>query len=44
MPLDATSEKRIVITNTGSPQAAVVDTYVSHFVTCPNAEQHRKTR
>lgn len=41
-PLDAKTERRIVI---GSDDVArVVDTYVSHFTTCPNAAQHRKSK
>lgn len=39
MPLDAEPEKRIVI---AGATAKVVDTYTSHFATCPNAEAHRK--
>jgi hypothetical protein len=37
-PVDAVPEKRIVL---GGDGAAVVDTYVSHFATCPNAAKHR---
>lgn len=46
MPVDATPEKRIVLQTDMSEQtlAQVTDTYVSHFVTCPHAEQHRKTK
>lgn len=39
MPLDAEPEKRIVMT---AASARVVDTYTSHFTTCPNADAHRK--
>lgn len=51
MPLDATPEKRIVIrgpflqpdrVTMAGEFAEVVDTYVSHFATCPDAPQHRK--
>lgn len=45
MPLDAKSEKRVVIVGAGALESVqVVDTYVSHFSTCPNAAQHRKAR
>jgi len=39
-PLDFPGEKRIVIDQDGI--AHVYDTFVSHFVTCPDAAQHRK--
>lgn len=45
MPVDAKPEKRVVFEKRGNglpPLARVVDTYVSHFATCPNAAQHRK--
>ena len=45
MPLDAKPEKRVIVVGrdeTGDELAAVVDTYVSHFVTCPEAKQHRR--
>jgi len=41
MPLDAKPEKRVV-QNIGSPVYRVADAYISHFVTCPNAAQHRR--
>lgn len=41
MPLDAKPEKRIVV---NGEYAEVTDTYVSHFVTCPNASEHRRSR
>jgi hypothetical protein len=41
MPLDAAPEKRIVI---DGGIGRVVDTYTSHFSTCPNAAEHRKPR
>jgi hypothetical protein len=46
MPLDAKPEKRIVLEQRDGmhPLARVVDTYVSHFSTCPNAAQHRKAK
>jgi hypothetical protein len=40
IPLDAAPEKRIVI---GPEGAEVMDTYVSHFATCPHADRHRRT-
>jgi len=40
MPLDAKPEKRIVIEDM---VARVKDVFTSHFVTCPDAKQHRKT-
>ena len=39
-PLDAQPEKRYVISGDGK-QGKIVDTYVSHFATCPDAKQHR---
>lgn len=44
-PVDAEPQKRWV--RYGSPerpQWKLVDTYSSHFATCPNAEQHRRPR
>ena len=50
-PVDAKSEKRFVLDPLAArlapdapPQARLVDTFVSHFATCPNAAQHRKDR
>lgn len=40
MPLDAKPEKRVVVDE--HHVGRVVDAYVSHFSTCPNAAQHRK--
>lgn len=42
MPLDAKPEKRFVVDDADG--CHLVDTYVSHFSTCPNAEQHRRAR
>lgn len=45
MPVDAPPMKRVVLTlveGDTTPFASVVDTFVSHFVTCPNAAQHRR--
>jgi hypothetical protein len=46
MPVDAKPEKRIVLDDVrlgdDPPTARVVDTYVSHFATCPKAQQFRK--
>lgn len=46
MPLDAEPEKRIVLDEVEGrdPIGRVVTVYTSHFVTCPNAAQHRKGR
>jgi hypothetical protein len=46
LPVDAVPQKRVVLEPdaSGTPIARVVDTYVSHFATCPNAAQHRKPR
>lgn len=42
MPLDGKPEKRVIVTDEGI--GCVVDTYTSHFSTCPNAAEHRKPR
>lgn len=42
MPLDAKSEKGIVIRDDGL--AYVEDVYTSHFRTCPKADLHRRAR
>lgn len=45
MPVDAAPQKRVLLEPAAEglpPIARVVDTYVSHFATCPNAAQHRK--
>jgi hypothetical protein len=42
MPLDLPSVKRVVIGPDGL--ARVLDTFTSHFQTCPNADHHRKPR
>lgn len=45
MPLDAKPEKRILLEQNGKATIArVVDTYVSHFVTCPQRDEHRRLR
>jgi hypothetical protein len=47
MPIDVRAEKRVVIERRGNglpPLARVVDTYVSHFSSCPSASEHRKAR
>jgi hypothetical protein len=47
MPLDAKPEKRVIVVghfgDAGEDLGAVVDTYTSHFVTCPQAEEHRRS-
>jgi hypothetical protein len=42
MPVDAKPEKRIVIDRGAQYSGRVLDTYTSHFATCPHADQHRK--
>ena len=43
MMIDRESVKRIVIRGSDRNEVAhVVDTYVSHFATCPNASKHRR--
>lgn len=47
MPLDLKSEeKRIVVVGAGAKGefGYIVDTYLSHFATCPQANEHRKPR
>ena len=39
VPLDKKAEMRYIIQGN---EAVLVSTYVTHFVTCPNAAQHRK--
>lgn len=47
-PVDAKPEKRWIVQNeiTDGPTAGLsgtlVDTYVSHFATCPQAAEHRR--
>lgn len=45
MPVDAKPEKRVAIRPNDSdpltPLSRVVDVFVSHFATCPNAARHR---
>jgi hypothetical protein len=45
MPIDAKPEKRVVLRKQENdpltPLARVVDTFISHFATCPNAARHR---
>ncbi len=42
VPLDATPEKRFVIGEDNI--ARQVDTYISHFATCPEAARFRKPK
>jgi hypothetical protein len=47
MPLDAKPEKRVIVVGrdeAGEELAALVDTFTSHFVTCPEAREHRRRR
>lgn len=41
-PLDAKPEKRWVVDR--NDVGRIIDTYVSHFATCPDAQKHRKER
>jgi hypothetical protein len=41
MPLDAKPEKRFIL-SAGNDQARLVDTYISHFATCPKAADFRR--
>lgn len=36
--------KTAEVHNPGDPRHAGLQRYVSHFATCPNAKQHRRTR
>jgi hypothetical protein len=40
MPLNQRAEKRLVVGEDG--KARVVDTYLSHFSTCPKADEFRR--
>lgn len=43
MPLNLPAQPRIVLVpSTGA--ARVMDTYASHFASCPNATEHRKKK
>jgi hypothetical protein len=48
MPVDAKPEKRVVLDDVHpvgeGPRARVVDTYVSHFVTCPERDRFRRPK
>ena len=46
MPLDDKVEKRLILTTNekDEPFVCLVDTWQSHFVSCPDAAQHRKPR
>lgn len=39
MPLDAKAERRFILRD---ENAALVETYTSHFATCPKASEFRK--
>jgi len=41
MPLNKKTEKRIILNNN---LIEIVDTYVSHFTTCPMANKHRSKK
>jgi hypothetical protein len=45
MPLDAKTEKRALANaraKDGAPIVEIVTVYVPHWVTCPNAKDHRR--
>lgn len=45
MPIDVEPEKRITLEKNPEgpePLMVMVDTYTSHFATCPDANKHRK--
>lgn len=43
MPIDAQPEKRIVIQEfMGKRSGKFVDTYISHFATCPQAKRFKR--
>jgi len=46
-PVDAKPEKRWVtvfsLDEDGGEEWALVDTYLTHFATCPQADQHRRS-
>ena len=46
IPLDAEPEKRfVIIRNDGdAPVVKLVETYQTHFVSCPNSNEHRRPR
>jgi hypothetical protein len=46
MPLDAKSEKRFILRLPQGDRAStqLVETYTSHFVTCPKADEFRKDK
>lgn len=45
IPLDAKAEKRFILVSRGEdevPAALMRDTYISHFATCPKAQEFRR--
>jgi hypothetical protein len=45
MPLDADHQMRVVLDPSTDPMIGKLRrTYTSHFATCANADQHRKSR
>ncbi|MGO9056372.1 MAG: hypothetical protein ACLQU2_03180 [Candidatus Binataceae bacterium] len=42
VPLDAKPEKRFVLTGMSEDGVKLIDSYLSHFVTCPQAAAFRK--
>jgi hypothetical protein len=43
MPVDAKPQK-VVIVEQATGRGRVITAYVSHFVTCPDADQHRRQK
>jgi len=45
VPLDAESEKRYILKAGGTSNEVILrSTYMTHFVTCPNADSHRNKK
>lgn len=44
IPLDAKPERRLVLRGPLSETAELVETYTSHFSTCPKADDFRKPK
>jgi hypothetical protein len=51
IPLDAKGETRLVLLKNGgnfdaetNNEVTIMQTYATHFATCPNAAQHRKVK
>jgi len=44
MPLDPKPQKLVTLDDMPEARGYVHDCYASHFATCPNAAQHRKSK